>query len=141
MCLLPDWAENHHGLILTEHVVIWVGAELCSLVSEPSQSLAIHLAGGKVNQVLAVVSAELDDRHGISEVGVDGVDGAGVVLCRVADRSQVEANIALLDSLLKAWVIISDVKLVKLVKWSESKVTKQRKPGKMVGAIKQPINR
>lgn len=118
---LPDWAENHHGLILTEHVVIWVGAELSSLISESSQSLAIHLAGRKVNQVLAVVSAELDDRHSVSEVGVDGVNRAGVVLCRVADRSQVEANIALLDGRLKAWVISSDVELVELITWSENK--------------------
>ena len=126
---IPDWAEDHHGLILTEHVVIWVGAELGSLVSESSQSLAIHLASGEVNQVLAVVSAELDDRHSISEVGVDGVNRAGVVLCRVADSSQVEADIALLDGLLKAWVSISDVELVELIVWGKAKGTAQRKAG------------
>ena len=126
---LPDWAEDHHGLILAEHVVIWVGAELGSFISESSQSLTIHLASGKVNQVLAVVSAELDDRHGISEVGVDGINRAGVVLCRVADSSQVEANIALLDGFLEAWVISSDVELVELInakREQESNTVKSR---------------
>jgi len=57
---------------------------------EAADGLAIDLAGGEVDETLAVLGAVFDHWECVDEVAVDGVEGARVVVRRRADGRQVD---------------------------------------------------
>jgi len=57
---------------------------------EAANGLAIHLAGGEVNETLVILTAELHHRQGIHKVAVDGVQWPRVVIGWRANGCQVD---------------------------------------------------